>query len=455
MKLTPRQEKLLKLTFLDYRQTTDFIKNPLILNKAEGLYYWDNDGRQYFDAIGGIFVAVLGHRHPRIVDALRRQLEQMTFTPPLHGISDIALDFVEKVGAITPGSLDYVKPFSGGSESTESALKFVRQYHKQTGHPGKYKFLSCYHGYHGGTFGAMGASGTGKRKTKFEPQMGGFLRVFSPQHYRDRFPGWEEANRFSARMIEDVIVGEDPETVAGVIIEPISNTGGIVTPTDEFFQMLRATCDKHKVSLIFDEVITGFARTGNMFAAQTFGVTPDIICAGKGLSSGVIPLGAMMARAEMGEAFLGPAEAEVEFAHGHTFAGNPLAAAVGIAVIDEIIEKDLCRKAVSLGEYLASKLEGLKKYGVVREVRGKGLLRGVELVKDTRTNTPFNELGLALKKTALKNGLIMRINPDWFAVAPALIAEKADIDHMVELIEKSLKDALEMVGTRASADRQG
>ena len=446
MKLTSRQEKLLKLTFLDYQQSLEFIDNPLILNRAEGLYYWDSDGKRYFDAIGGIFVAVLGHRHPRVMEALRSQMEKITFTPPLHGISDIALDFVEKLGSITPGSLDYVKPYSGGSESTESALKFVRQYHKQTGRPGKYKFISCYLGYHGGTFGAMAASGTGRRRTKSEPQMGGFLKVFSPLHYRDRMPSWEEANRFSARTIEDVIVGEDPETIAGVIIEPISNTGGIVTPTDEFFQMLRATCDKHNVCLIFDEVITGFARTGNMFAAQTFGVTPDIICAGKGLSSGAIPLGAMMARADMGEAFLGPAEAEVQFAHGHTFAGNPLAAAVGIAVIDEIVEKDLCRKAASLGEYLVSKLEGLKRYGVIREIRGKGLLRGVELVKDTRTNVPFTELGLALKKTALKNGLILRINPDWFAVAPALIAEEADIDYMCRLIEKSLIEALEAVG---------
>jgi adenosylmethionine-8-amino-7-oxononanoate aminotransferase len=153
----------------------------------------------------------------------------------------------------------------------------------------------------------------------------------------------------------------------------------------------------------------------------------------------------MIAREDLAEAFYGPEEAEVQFAHGHTFAGNPLAAAAGIAVIDEIVEKDLCRKAASLGEHLVSRLEGLKQYGVIREIRGKGLLRGVELVKDTRTNAPFTELGLALKKTALKNGLIMRINPDWFAVAPALIAERSDIDEMYALIEKSLVEALDMV----------
>jgi adenosylmethionine-8-amino-7-oxononanoate aminotransferase len=159
----------------------------------------------------------------------------------------------------------------------------------------------------------------------------------------------------------------------------------------------------------------------------------------------VIPLGAMIAREEMGEAFLGPPEADVQFAHGHTFAGNPLASAVGIAVIDEILENDMPAKAQCLGQYLSARLERLKKYGVVREVRGKGILRGVELVKDTQSMAPYPELGLALKRTALENGLIMRIDPSWFAVAPALIAEESDLDEMCERIEKSLEQALEVV----------
>jgi len=372
-------------------------------------------------------------------------MEKITFAPPLHGISDVTLEFIEKLGSVTPGNLNYIKPFSGGSESTEAAMKFARQYFKQTGHPGKYKFISIYFGYHGATFAAMAASGTGSRKSKFEPQMGGFLKVFPPTWYRDRFPTWQEANRFAALSFEDVIVNEDPETVAGIIIEPICNTGGIITPTDEYFHLLRDTCDRHNILLIFDEIITGVARTGRMFAAQVFGVTPDILCSGKGLASGAIPLGAMIAREDMALAFYGKAEDHIEFAHGHTFAGNPLACAAGIAVIEEIKQKKLDAKARRLGDYLVRKLEALKNYGVVREVRGRGVLRGVELVKDTKTMEPFNELGLALKKTAIRNGLIMRINPNWFAVSPALIAEESDIDEMCDLIEKSLKDALEMV----------
>ncbi|MCD6364685.1 MAG: aspartate aminotransferase family protein [Planctomycetes bacterium] len=180
MALTDRQKKLLKRTFLDYRQTSEFLEAPLVIDRAEGLYYWDTDGKRYFDAIGGIFVAVLGHRHPRVIDAIKAQMEKLTFAPPLHAVSDAALNLVEKVGSVAPDPLNYVKAFSGGSESVESAMKFARQYFKQTDRPGKYKFVNFYQGYHGATFGAMGAGGTGRRKTKFEPQMGGFLKAFNP-----------------------------------------------------------------------------------------------------------------------------------------------------------------------------------------------------------------------------------------------------------------------------------
>ncbi|HLM98979.1 MAG TPA: aspartate aminotransferase family protein [Bryobacteraceae bacterium] len=445
MKITARQETLLKRTFIDYQQLTDFLRDPLIVERAQGVYYWDTEGKRYFDAIGGIFVATLGHGHPRLLDAMRKQMEKITFAPPLHGIASVTLDFIERLGAVAPGNLKYVKGFSGGSEATESAMKFVRQYFKQTGHPGKYKFISRYYGYHGGTAGAMSASGTGPRKTKFEPQMPGFIKVFPPSHYRDQFATWEECNRFAAETVEDVIIAEDPDTVAGFIVEPIGNTGGIITPTAEYFRMLRRICDRHNVILIFDEVITGFGKTGSMFAAQTYGVTPDIICCGKGLSSGMVPIGAMIAREDMADAFWGASADNVQFAHGHTFAGNPLASAVGIAVINEIVENRLDEQARRMGERLRTRFEGLRKYGVVREVRGKGILLGVELVKDTGTLEPFPELGTAMKKAALKNGIILRVDPSWFAVSPALVATDAELDEMCELIEKSLVAALEEV----------
>ncbi|MBT5326057.1 MAG: aspartate aminotransferase family protein [Gemmatimonadetes bacterium] len=445
MQLDDRQKKLLGRTFLDYQSTEAFLQNPIVVSRAEGVYYWDTEGRRYFDGIGGIFVANLGHGHPRVIEAVKRQLDTMSFSPPMHGTSDIALDFVERVGEVTPGTLNFVKPFSGGSESMEAAMKFARQYYKQTDRPHKYKFVSRYLGYHGSTFGAMAASGTGKRKTPFEPQMPGFIKVYPPSYYRDRFASWEECNRFCAQMFEDAIINEDPDTVAGVIVEPIGNTGGIITPTEEYFHLLREICDRHDVLLIFDEIITGWGRTGSMFAAETFGAIPDIICSGKALSNGTIPLGAMIAREDMAEAFKGDPAAGLNFAHGHTYAGSPVGCAAGLAVINEIVEKDLAARAGKMGTYLAEKLEGLKKYGVVREVRGRGLIRGVEFVKDTNGLQPFPELGMALKKTALQNGLIIRVDPTWFAVVPALVISKDEVDEMCELIDRSLQEALAMV----------
>ena len=245
-----------------------------------------------------------------------------------------------------------------------------------------------------------------------------------------------------------MILHEDPDTVAAFLVEPIGNTGGIITPTEEYFHMLREICDRHDVLLIFDEVITGFGKTGNMFAAQTFGVTPDIICAGKAISSGAMPLGAMIARQDMAEAFRGRPEENVHFAHGHTFAGNPLACAAGLAVMDEMVQQDLCAKANRLGQYLRTRLEGLKKYGVVREVRGRGVLLGVELVKDTVSMQPFPQLGKELKRAALEHGIILRVDPNWFAVAPPLIAEEKDLDEMCDLIERALCTALDRVKVR-------
>jgi len=445
---TERQRELLRRTFVDFRQTASFLENPLIFEKADGLYCWDTEGKCYFDALGGVFVAVLGHRPQCVIEAMQKQMQRMTLAPPLHGIADTTLELVERLGSVTPGVLNYVKAFSGGSESIEAAMKFARQYFKQCGSPGKYKFVSSYLSYHGATFAAMSAGGGSVRKAPFEPQMGGFLKVPSPIQLRDRFSSWEECCRFTAGLFENVIVNEGHETVAGVIVEPICNTGGMVTPTAEYFSILREICSQYNVLLIFDEVLTGFAKTGRMFAAQTFSVIPDIICSGKGLSGGMIPVGAMMAREDMGEVFMGPDEQGLQFMHGHTYAGNPLACAAGIAVVDEIEKKGLCQKARELGNYLKGKLEQLKKYGVVREVRGKGVLIGVELVNDAATNEPWpagRKLGHALKKTALEQGLIMRIDNDWFSVCPPLIAEESDVDELYGRLEISVKDALDVM----------
>lgn len=440
-------ENMLRKTFLDFYQTKTFLQQPVIINRGKGVYLWDINDKRYFDAIGGIFVASLGHGHPRVLEAMRKQAERLTLAPPLHSISDVTLEFIERLGRVTPGNLNYIKSFSGGSESVEGALKLVRQYNKQTGKPDKMKVISNYLSYHGATFAAMAAGGS-SRKLKFEPHMSGFVKNISPKQVRDDFDTWEDACRFSAKMFEKIILGENPKTIGALIVEPICNTAGIITPTEEYFQIIREVCTKYDIMLVFDEVLTGFCKTGDMFAAQTFHVTPDIICSGKGLSAGVMPMGAFMAREDIAEAFYGEEEGDIQFAHGHTYANFPLGSAVAIEVIDIMEEEKLAERARKLNARIVRRLEELKKYEVIREVRGKGVLIGIELVEDVETNKPFpegNKLGNALKKTAVENGIILRIDPDWFAVAPPITATDEEIEEMCDLIEKSLVEAVKMV----------
>lgn len=394
----------------------------------------------------------LGHGHSAVVDAVKRQVEMMTFAPPMHGIADVTFDFIERLSDVSPPGMDYVKTYSGASEAMESAIKFARQYHKQTGSPGKYKFISRYQSYHGATMGAMSASGTGTRKTPFEPAMPGFLKLWPPTYFHDRLPkgtSWEECNRICAHMFEDMIVNEDATTIAGIILEPIGNTGGLITPTEEYFQIVRSICDRHNVLLILDETITGFCKTGSMFGCEQFNVVPDIIVTGKGISNGIVPLAAMICQIDMAAAFVDEEGAGTSnfFAHGHTFANNPLACAVGSAVLKVMVEEKLDIKSQKLGEIIFQRFTAMQeRLGCIREVRGKGILRGVLLVKDRETNEPWPELGTALKTTAMNNGLIIRIDPTWFTVAPALCAEEADIHELCDLVEQSLVDALAIVG---------
>jgi adenosylmethionine-8-amino-7-oxononanoate aminotransferase len=440
-------EKYINRTFIDFMPNEEFMKYPVVFTEAKNVYLWDTEGRKYFDAIGGIFVASLGHQHPRVMEAVKEQLGRLTMVPTLHSISDVTLRFIETLGQVTPGNLNYIKSFSGGSESIEAAIKFTRQYFKQTGRPDKVKVVSNYLSYHGATFGAMSAGGS-PRKVKFEPQMPGFIKTYSPKQLRDDFGTWEETCRYAAKLVQRTIESEVPDTVGVFLVEPICNTAGIITPTEEYFRMIRETCDRYDVALIFDEVLTGFGKTGDMFAAQTFGVTPDIICSGKGLSSGVLPIGAMMAREDMAEVFNRTGQDGMNFMHGHTYANFPLADAVGTAVIRVMTEERLPQRARVLGEYIRGRLLELKKYGVIREVRGKGILLGVELVEDPVTNKPFPEgrkLGTALKRAALENGIILRIDADWFAVAPPLVTTDEQACEMCDLIEKSLKQALDRI----------
>lgn len=445
-----RDPEILKHTVLDFRQMSAFVEDPLIFERAEGVHYWDIDGKHYYDGISGIFVVAVGHGNERVIGAMTEQLRRLTFAPPLHGTNTQAIAFSHLLAQIAPGDLNTVKLVSSGSEATETAMKLSRQYWKQAGKPTKYKFISRYYGYHGATMGAMSATGTPARREPFEPLGAGYFHVPTVHCYHCPFNrSYPACDVFCAEYFRQVIALEGPDTVAAVIVEPIGNTGGILMPPPEYLPRLRAICDAFDVLLIFDEMITGMGRTGRMFAAQTFDVTPDILCLGKGLSSGYAPLAATIWSDRIQEAFWGPVEANIEFGHGHTYAGNPLSATAGLASVSEIMERDLIANGVAMGQRLVGHLEAMAEtFGVFGEIRGSGLLWGIELARDPETHTPFDpalRLGKRIGAEAQDRGLIIRHDPDWFALAPPLIVTAEEIDAMCAILDESIAAVLNTI----------
>ena len=428
-------------------QMAEWSKAPLVMARADGLHYWDVHGKRYLDALSGIYVVSVGHNNRRVIEAIRRQFDTLHFSPPMHGTNAPAVQLAKLLAELAPGDLGCVKFQCGGSEVTEAAIKLARQYHRLTGAPGKYKVISRYLSWHGSTLGSLSASGLKGRKTVNEPLAPGFLHVFPPTCYRCPFgKSYPDCGITCATLVGDVIDMEDPDTVAAIMVEPIGHTGGIIDPPPEYLPILRELCNRHNVLLIFDEIITGAGRTGHLFAAETFGVVPDVLCTAKGLSGGYAPLSAMICRESIGEVFWGPIRDNPGFVEGHTFEGNPISCAAGIAVLREILERDLCANARVQGERLRDGFQRLAhKYGIIGDIRGKGLLQGIELVKNLTTKERFPAelaLGVRIGRRALENGLLCRFDPHWIAFGPALVATAEQIDEMVALLDRSVGEVL-------------
>jgi adenosylmethionine-8-amino-7-oxononanoate aminotransferase len=440
------EERFLRHIFVR-DQMAEWSRHPLVMARADGVHYWDVAGKRYLDALSGIYVVSVGHNNRRVIDAIRAQFDTLCFSPPMHGTNPLAVQLATLLAELAPGDLSAVKFQCGGSEVTEAAIKLARQYHRLTGHPGKYKVVSRYLSWHGSTMGSLSASGLKSRKTVNEPLAPGFIHVFPPTCYRCPFgKTYGDCGITCATLVNDVIEMEDPETVAAVMVEPIGHTGGIIDPPPEYLPILREVCDRHNILLIFDEIITGAGRTGHLFAAETFGVTPDVLCTAKGIAGGYAPLSAMICREPIADAFWGPIAENPGFVEGHTFEGNPISCAAGLAVLREILEQDLCANARKQGQRLREGFERLaKKYGVIGDIRGKGLLQGIEFVRDVKTKERFPaemSFGVKVGRRALANGLLTRFDPHWIAFGPPLIATADHIDEMVSILEESLSGVL-------------
>lgn len=434
-----------KRIFLAYMQMSEFLKDPLIIRKAEGIRIEDVNGKSYLDALSGIFVVNVGHGNRAVIEAMKAQMDEVSFAPVLYATNPRALELVQLLSTLVPEGLTTFKLFCGGSEATEAAIKLSRQYHRQSGNPHKYKIFGRYGGFHGVTMGAVSATGIPARKVPFEPLLEGFLHIPAPYCYRCPYEKeLPSCNLTCARILEEFIRWEGPETVAAFILEPIMNMPGMITPPPGYLEVLREICDRYEVILIYDEIVTGFGRTGNMFAAHTYGVFPDILCMGKGMSSGYAPLAGIAFNAKIAKAFWGPSEAKVEFSHAHTYEGNPLSCAAGIASIKEIQTRGLVGNSQAMGEYIRKRIrDRILPLEIIGDMRGAGLMIALELVKDGRTKERFSPpLGGKIAQAARKNGLILRTDPHWIGLAPPLIITPGDAEEIVDLLEKSIQDAL-------------
>jgi adenosylmethionine-8-amino-7-oxononanoate aminotransferase len=422
-------------------------EKSLVIEKAEGSWVTDIDGNKYLDAMSGLWCVNVGYGRKELAEAAYEQLKEMPYYP-LTNSHVPAIRLAEKLNEWLGG--DYVFFFSNsGSEANETAFKIARQYHAQKGKPSKHKFIARYRAYHGNTLGTLSATGQAQRKYKYEPLTQGFLHVAPPDLYRR--PEDEESLE-SAEQINQVMTWELSETIAGVIMEPVITGGGILIPPKGYMKRVKEICDAHDALLISDEVICGFGRTGKPFGYMNYDVKPDIITMAKGITSAYLPLSATAVKKEIFEAFSGD-DGYDRFRHVNTFGGNPAACAIALKNLEIMENENLFERSRKLGERLLAELKKLEVLENVGNVRGIGLLIGIELVKDKETKEPAPVEWLnQILETSKAKGLIIGKNGDTVAgfnnviqLAPPLNLEEKDFHFLVRTLTETIEQVLSRV----------
>jgi len=420
--------------------------STLIAEKAEGSWVTDHKGNRYLDGMAGLWCVNVGYGRQELAEAAYEQLKEMAYFP-LSQSHIPAIKLAEKLNEML--GEEYVIFFSNsGSEANETAFKLVRQYHQQKGEGSRYKFISRYRAYHGNSMGSLAATGQAQRKYKYEPLAPGFLHVPPPDLYRGKDKVDAAAGELeSVKDIDRVMTWELSETIAGVIMEPIITGGGILVPPDQYMKGVKEVCEKHGALLIVDEVICGFGRTGKPFGFMNYGVKPDIITMAKGITSAYLPLSATAVRKDIYEAFKGSEEYDY-FRHVNTFGGNPAACALALKNLEIMENEQLFDRSNELGDYLKQSLASqLADHPYVGDVRGKGLLVGIELVKDKLSKEPLgvdlvNKVIGGCKNKGLiigKNGATVAGYNNVLTLSPPLNIETEDLDFIIKTLTDELK----------------
>ncbi len=423
---------------------------PIIV-RGEGPYLWDEHGKRYLDGLSALFCSNVGHGREELAEAAAAQMRELEFITNWSYAHPPAIELAARIAALAPGDLNRVFFTSGGSEAVESAIKLARNYFRVTGKGQKHKLIAREVAYHGTTLGALAATGVPALRQPFEPHAPGGSHVPNTLSYRwpaDRDPLW------AAERIAERIEFEGPDTVAAVILEPVQNAGGCIVPQEGYFQRVREICDAYDVLLVSDEVICAWGRLGHWFGCERYDYQPDIITTAKGLTSAYVPMGAMIASDRVYEPF---SEGTAMFAHGFTFAGHPVAAAVALANIEIMEREDLNGHVLRTEGELRQTLEGLRDIPIVGDIRGAGFFQAIELVKDRDSKQGFDRaeaewlLRGFLSGELYRNGLICRTDDRGDPViqfAPPLVCDSEHFDEIGAVLRKVLTEAWARVEKR-------
>lgn len=415
-----------------------FKENPRVIHRAEGMYCWSHDGRKLLDMVAGLWCCNAGHCDPRIVKAIQDQAADLDYAMAFQLGHPKAFELASKLIDIAPDGIDHAFFVNSGSEAVETAMKMTLAYHRIRGQGERTRFIGRERGYHGVGFAGISVGGMSPNRKMFGSMLPGvdhLPHTHNLEHnaFSRGLPNWGD---HLADELENIIALHDPSTIAGVIMEPISGSAGVLLPPKGYLKKIREICTKHEIMLIFDEVICGFGRTGDAFAATRFDVTPDIITVAKGLTSGTVPMGGVLTRGDIYDTFMTGPESAIEFFHGYTYSGHPLAAAAGCATLDVYAEDDLFNRARSLEDIFADALHSLKDEPYVIDVRNFGLIGAVEL---TPIEGQPTARAMGIFRDCFDKGLIIRTTGDTVAFSPPLIVKETQIEETVETIRASLR----------------
>jgi beta-alanine--pyruvate transaminase len=424
--------------WLPFTPNRDFKASPRMLARAEGMYFHSDDGRALLDACSGLWCSNLGHGRREIAEAISRAAHTLDFAPTFQFAHPGAFDLAQRLADLAPDGLDHVFFVNSGSEACDAALKIARAYWQKKGQGGRFRLIGREKGYHGVLFGGISVGGLANNRKFYGPLVPGTDdHLPLPYDATMRFTrGEPERGADYADALDALVALHGAETIAAVIVEPMAGSAGVFAAPKDYLKRLRAACDRHGVLLIFDEVITGFGRLGHAFAAERYGVTPDMITFAKGVTNGAVPMGGVIAASHIHDAFMtGPRHA-IELFHGHTYSAHPLACAAGLASLDLYRDEDLFARAKKLEPVFEDAVHGLRSAMRVTDIRNVGLAAGIDIEPDPAA--PGLRGYDAMRRCFADENMVVRVSGDTIALAPALVASESDIARMVESVGRVL-----------------